>query len=249
MRPAGERTRNHAGDALNWRRRVEPIRIAGLAGAAGLLIASAGCHLDMWEQNKVKAQAPSEFFADGQGARPLLIHTVARAEPYHQLWAANPAISDDNRVDNPAYTGLDGRNLINQIPPDVVRKFPDLKSMLLRGQDRFNIFCTPCHSRLGDGQGMIAQRGFALRRPPASYHTARLMKMPIGHFFDVMTNGYGTMFSYAERVKPVDRWAIASYIRVLQFSQNGALSDVPPEKMSELNSSPVTPPPGETAAQ
>jgi mono/diheme cytochrome c family protein len=123
---------------------------------------------------------------------------------------------------------------VTRIPEEVVRSFPSFKAMLQRGQDRFNIFCTPCHSRLGDGQGFIAQRGFAMRRPPAAYHTDRLRNMPIGHFYDVITNGYGTMFSYASRVEPQDRWAIASWIRVLQYSQNARVSDVPADLLAQL---------------
>lgn len=188
----------------------------------------AGCHTDMWIQPKDKPQSANDFFPDGQGSRPLVAGTVARSEAYGQLWAKNPAISDDIHTGNPAFSGLSGRKYVDRIPDSMLKQFPDFKTMLERGQDRFNIFCTPCHSRLGDGKGFIAQRGFALRRPPASYHTDRLRKMPIGHFYDVITNGYGTMFSYASRVQPVDRWAIAAYIRVLQFSQNATRSDVPP---------------------
>jgi len=108
-----------------------------------------------------------------------------------------------------------------------------------RGQERFNIYCSPCHGRLGDGKGMIAQRGLALVRQPASYHTDRLRKIPVGHFYDVITNGFGIMYSYASRVEPDDRWRIAAYIRALQFSQNAPLSAVPPEERPKLEQTPT----------
>ena len=122
--------------------------------------------------------------------------------------------------DTPFFTGRDDNGqLVTEIP--VKFNSPkEFKAFLLRGQERFNIYCTPCHGRLGDGQGMISKRGLALRRPPANYHTDRLRNMPIGHFYDVMTKGYGVMFSYASRVEPQDRWAIAAYIRALQLSQH-----------------------------
>lgn len=100
------------------------------------------------------------------------------------------------------------------------------KEMLERGRDRFNIYCSPCHSQLGDGNGMIAQRGFSVKRPPGNYHTDRLRKMPIGHFYDVITNGYGVMTPRAFQVDQPDRWAIAAYIRVLQMSQAATPADI-----------------------
>jgi mono/diheme cytochrome c family protein len=102
---------------------------------------------------------------------------------------------------------------------------------LKRGQERFRIYCTPCHSELGDGQGMIVQRGFP---PPPSYHTEALRQAPVQHFFDVITNGHGIMYSYAERVQPADRWAIAAYIRALQRSQNAKVADLPPNDRESL---------------
>jgi mono/diheme cytochrome c family protein len=96
-------------------------------------------------------------------------------------------------------------------------------ALLQRGQQRFRIDCTPCHSELGDGQGMIVQRGFS---PPPSYHIARLRDAPVGHFYDVITHGYGAMYSFAARVAPADRWAIAAYIRALQRSQDATVADL-----------------------
>ena len=98
-------------------------------------------------------------------------------------------------------------------------------ALIERGQDRFRHFCTPCHSELGDGNGMVVQRGFS---PPPSYHEARLVNAPTQHFYDVITNGYGAMYSFAARVPPADRWAIAAYIRALQRSDQGTPEDLPP---------------------
>jgi mono/diheme cytochrome c family protein len=112
---------------------------------------------------------------------------------------------------------------------------PVTLELLKRGQERFNIYCSPCHGRLGDGKGMISQRGFNVRRPVASYHSDRLRKMPVGYFYDVITNGYGAMYSYASRVEPEDRWAIVSYIRVLQLSQHASTADADPSKLSAAN--------------
>jgi mono/diheme cytochrome c family protein len=125
-----------------------------------------------------------------------------------------------------------------QIPADTVEydekptPAPTVTLALLeRGQERFRIYCMPCHSELGDGNGMVVQRGFP---PPPSYHIDRLRAAPVQHFYDVMTNGYGAMYSFAARVQPEDRWAIAAYIRALQLSQHASLADVPPTERGAL---------------
>lgn len=186
-------------------RRMMPALILSL-GAATLL---AGCHTDMWVQPKTKPQHASDFFEDGMASRPKIKGTVARGQ----------------NVDDVAYqTGRseDGK-LVAAIPAD--RAMSDLKletykDLLMRGKERYTVFCSPCHGQIGNGQGMIATRGLTLRRPVGNYHTNRLREMPVGHFFDVMTNGYGVMYSFSSRVPVEDRWAIAAYIRVLQRSQN-----------------------------
>ena len=104
-------------------------------------------------------------------------------------------------------------------------------ALLQRGQERFRIYCTPCHSELGDGHGMVVQRGFP---PPPSYHIDRLRQAPVQHFYDVITNGYGAMYSFAERVRPTDRWAIAAYIRALQRSQHATAADVSSDQQGTL---------------
>ncbi|NDQ58599.1 MAG: cytochrome c [Acidipila sp.] len=157
----------------------------------------------MQVQPKILPLAESQFFEDGRSARPVVAGTVARG----QL-----------RTDELLFTGKSNGADAVQFPFAITRQ--DLE----RGRERYNIYCSLCHGASGDGQGMIVQRGFP---PPPSYHIDRLRQAPAGHFFDVITNGYGTMFSYASRVNPQDRWRIVAYIRALQLSQNGALADVP----------------------
>lgn len=188
---------------------IRLLDLCKLGAASAVLFAAVGCHTDMWVQPKEDPLDESTFFADKQSSRPLVPGTVPRG--YLQ---DDPAFFQGRDASGQYVTGL---------PVQLSQE--DLKSVLLRGQERFNIYCTPCHGRLGDGMGMIAKRGLALRRPPASFHTERLRTMPLGHFYDVMTNGYGVMFSYASRVEPQDRWAIAAYIRALQLSQHADETD------------------------
>lgn len=188
----------------------------GLIGAVAMF--SAGCHTDMWRQPRSEPLDHSEFFADGSANRPLVPGTIAR---------------DHLRLDNAFFTGTKNNKWITELP------VPLTKELLERGQERFEIYCTPCHGQLGDGQGMIAHRGFELRRPVGNYHTERLRNMPIGHFYDVITNGYGAMYSYASRVEPQDRWAIAAYIRVLQLSQNADPADADPAELAKGSSEPA----------
>jgi mono/diheme cytochrome c family protein len=145
----------------------------------------------------------SDFYPDKRSARPLVEGTVARG---------------DLRADTYFYTGKIGQEDGDYMP------FPVTAEVMARGQQRFNIYCSPCHGEVGDGSGMIVQRG--LKHPP-SYHNDRLRKAPIGYFFDVMTNGFGAMLDYSQQVSPRDRWAIAAYIRALQLSQNATEADVP----------------------
>jgi hypothetical protein len=167
------------------------------------VIFTAGCPQEMANQPKYKPYAPSTFFGDGRSARPLVEGTVARGHI---------------RLDEPLYTGKIAGTLADALP------FPVTRPLLERGQERYNIYCTPCHDHVGNGQGMVVRRGF--RRPP-SLHIDRLREAPIGYFFDVMTNGFGAMPDYAAQVTPHDRWAIAAYMRALQLSQHATLADVP----------------------
>jgi hypothetical protein len=179
----------------------------------------------MHDQPRYKPLAATAFFGDGRSARPEVEGTVARGHL---------------RIDQARYTGKIDEREIDYFP------FPITRADVERGQGRFNVFCSPCHSRIGDGNGMVVRRGF---RQAASYHTQRLMQAPVGHFFNVMTNGYGAMPSYGSRVEPDDRWRIAAYVRVLQLSQNASMDDVPADQRGELDKSPVSPTPVETRAK
>ena len=177
--------------------------ISGLALIAAIALWS-GCRLDMHVQPKQNPLSPSDFYADRRSARPLVEGTVARGQLHEDTYF---------------YTGRIGDN------PGDVMPFPVTKEVLERGRERFNIYCAPCHSRTGDGNGFIPSRGFT--RMPPSYHIPRLQKAPLGYFFDVMTNGFGIMPDYASQVSPEDRWKIVAYIRALQLSQNATMKDVP----------------------
>lgn len=185
----------------------------------------AGCRQDMHNQPRYKPLAATDFFGDGRSARPPVEDTVARGHL---------------RTDAARYTGKAGDKDVEAFPFEITR------ADLNRGQERFNIYCSPCHSRIGDGNGMVVRRGF---RQAASYHTEKLIKAPVGHFFDVITNGFGAMPSYASRVAPDDRWRIAAYIRVLQLSENAKIEDVPADKRAEIDQGVATPlPPAVTPA-
>ena len=176
------------------------------------LLNSTACELrqEMYDQPKYEPLEASIFFADGLSARQPVPGTVARG----QL-----------RLDTHLYQGKVDGELATTLPIELS------KEVLERGQERFNIFCSPCHDRTGRGNGLIVQRGL---KPPPSFHEARLREVPIGHFFDTMTNGFGVMYSYASRVPVEDRWAIAAYIRALQFSQNAPIDQLSEEDRRQL---------------
>ncbi len=175
-----------------------------------------GCRRDMYNQPKAKPLSASNFFRNGTSARPLPPHTVAQGEA---------------RANTAFYTGLTNGILVTQLPPPLELT----PQMLARGQERFDIYCAVCHGRTGEGNGEVVRRGFPA---PPSYHLPRLRNAPIGHFYDVITNGYGVMYPYATRVEPADRWAIAAYIRALQLSHNASLSDVSAPERTQLERSP-----------
>ena len=179
-----------------------------VAGICGLVLAA--CQQKMADQPRYDPLTRSTLFADERSARPLVEGTVARG----QL-----------RTDEHLYTGKERGKPVDTFPFTVTRQ------VLARGQERFNIFCSPCHDRVGNGQGMIVRRGY---RAPPSYHIDRLRQAPIGHFFQVMTSGFGVMPDYAQQITPEDRWAIAAYIRALQLSQHATLADVPDQQRQQL---------------
>jgi cytochrome c553 len=165
------------------------------------LLLLAGCRQDMHDQPRFKPLAKSDFYPDLRSARPPVEGTVARGQLHEDTYF---------------YSGKVG-NLFGDYMP-----FPVNQAILARGQQRFNIYCAPCHSRVGDGNGMVVQRGY---RPPPSYHTDRLRKAPLGYFFSVITNGFGAMPDYAQQISAQDRWAVVSYIRALQLSQATTAAD------------------------
>lgn len=173
-----------------------------LPALIALIFVTAGCRIDMHIQPYYRPLAKSDFFADGRSARNPVEGTVARG---------------DLRDDTYLYTGKIGNELGDYMP------FPVTPEVMARGQNRFNVYCTPCHGRVGDGNGFIPSRG--LKHPP-SYHIDRLRKVPLAYFFDVMTNGFGVMQDYSAQIPTRDRWAIAAYIRALQLSQNATSADV-----------------------
>jgi cytochrome c553 len=178
--------------------------VLALLLAVGLLPALAGCRMNMHNQNKVRTYRESTFYPDGSSARPIPANTVARGEL---------------REDAGLYSGMHDGHPMSELP------FPVTRDVLLRGEERFNIFCSPCHGRLGDGAGMIVSRGY---KQPPSFHTDRLRNAQVGYFMNVMSQGFGVMPSYASQIPAADRWAIAAYIRALQYSQNAKLADLPP---------------------
>ncbi len=185
---------------------------ARLAAAAALLgaLALAGCRQDMHNQPKFIPQRGTDFYADGRSARPQVENTVARGQMHEDAYFL---------------TGLMGAQEGNAMP------FAVTPEVLARGQERYNIYCTPCHSRVGNGAGMIVQRGY---RPAGNFHTPRLANAPLGHFFKVITNGYGAMPDYSAQLTPEDRWAVVAYIKALQLSQNAQPGDAAGAKVEPL---------------
>ena len=176
-----------------------------------LLLAAAGCRQDMHNTPTAQPLRESLFVKSASTARPLIEGTVARG-----------TLQDDAAF----FTGKTGGVAIDALP------FPLTAEILDRGEQRYNIYCTPCHGLAGNGDGMIVQRGF---RQPPSYHTDRLRTAPLGYYYDVMTNGFGAMPDYRAQVAPRDRWAIAAYVRALQLSQHAPAAEFPQEEREKLS--------------
>jgi hypothetical protein len=181
-----------------------------LFGACALMLSvlAGGCQIrqDMADQPKNKPLSPSPFFDDGRSERPLLENTVAHG-----------SIADDE-----LFIPKDSNSFPLPLTPELLK----------RGQERFKIFCTPCHGLQGDGNGMVAMRG--MKHPP-TYHQDRLRQVPNGYLYDVITNGFGGMLGYSAQIPPADRWAIVSYVRALQLSRNAPASELPPALREKLN--------------
>ncbi|MBV9327297.1 MAG: cytochrome c [Chloroflexi bacterium] len=190
-------------------------KLGGATAALGLTLLLAGCTQKMAVQPYNRPYTASDFFSDGSSARPIPADTVARGHT-----------QDDTLL----FTGKDANGQDSTQFP-----FPVTRDVLDRGRDRYEIYCVPCHGYTGDGDGLVVQRGF---NPPPSYHSDRLRQAPVGHFFDVVSNGFGAMPSYAAQIPVQDRWAIIAYIRALQLSQNATLDDVPPDQQAQLEQQP-----------
>lgn len=186
------------------------IRPAAVALAI-LGIAGSGCYAqDMANEGRLKPLEASEFFEDGMTARQPVEGTVARGQLFN----------DDHLY----------RGIVDGAPAETF-PFEVTADVLERGRDRYEIFCTPCHDQVGTGNGIVVQRGF---RRPSSFHVEGLRAAPPGHFYDVMTNGFGVMPSYAAQVRAEDRWAIVAYIRALQLAQNATEDDLGPQDLEQL---------------
>ena len=199
--------------------------------AAGLALLAAGCRQDMYNQPKLEPQESSVFFADGKADRPLLPGVVPRLDTRNE--------PRDEQYDRFVVGVVDGKE-VDEIP------FPVDRAVLNRGRERYQIYCSPCHGSTGDGRGMIVQRGFS---PPPPFYGPRpktnggspavtiyedLRDAPVGHFYEVITHGHGAMYSYASRVAPRDRWAIAAYIRALQLSQHASVAELDERDRDQL---------------
>lgn len=164
----------------------------------------------MHDQPRHEPLESSAFFTDGSSARAPVVGTVARGTLHDDVFTTGRTADDQ---------------FASTLP------LPLTRALLDRGRSRFDAFCAPCHGRLGDGSGMVVQRGF---KQPKSFHEQRLVESPVGYFFDVMTNGFGQMSSYAAQVRPADRWAIAAYVKVLQLSRRVPIDRLTPAERQEL---------------
>lgn len=182
-----------------------------------------GCRQDMHNQPKFIPLRSNTFYPDQRSARFPVAGTIPRLDD---------ARMDAEQLDPDSYflSGKHGNTFGNDLPFDLT------KQVLERGRQRYNIYCTPCHAYVGDGNGMVVQRGY---KHPPSFHEQRLRNAPLGYLYQVMSNGFGAMPDYAAQIHPADRWAIAAYIRVLQLSQNAAASDLPAADQEKLKAPPT----------
>ena len=192
------------------RRRSSFVSFVTLVSSVSAAVMISGCRQDMHDQPKYVPLRQSSFFNDARSARPVVEGTVARGQ-----------LHDDELMYTGKVKGADATVFPMRVDAAV----------MARGQQRFNIYCSPCHGRTGQGDGMVVRRGY--RRPP-SMHQDRLRAAPPGHFFDVITNGFGAMPDYAAQIKAEDRWAIVAYIRALQLSEHATLADVPAADRSRI---------------
>ncbi len=178
--------------------------------ACPIVLLTAGCRQDMHDQPKYDRFKPSAFFDDGRTVRPIPANTIARGE-----------LKDTDEI----HTGAKNGAFLETIP------VPVNLDVLNRGWERFEIYCTPCHGYLGDGDGMIARRGFM---SPPNLHSDRVRQLPPGYVYQVIANGYGAMPDYGTQIAVNDRWAIVAYLRALELSQNATIGDVPPGQRQSI---------------
>lgn len=197
-------------------RRSSGARLGRVCAVLGAITLAAGCHTDMYDQVKHEPLEPSVFFADGLSSRPLEAGVVPRG-----------SLPENEAIGTGRTAG--GKEFVAEIP------LPVTADLLARGEERFGIYCTPCHGQAGYGDGMIVQRGF--RRPP-SYHTEALRTVADGRMFDVVSNGFGSMPRFRDRIGVRDRWAIVAYVRALQLSQNAVPGDLTAEERAKLDAKP-----------
>lgn len=183
-------------------------RAGAIVALSGALV---GCRQDMHDNPRYEPLEQNAFFADGRSQRPLVANTVARGFL---------------REDDHLYRGKVNGELATEFP------MPVNAQLMLRGQEQFNVFCTPCHGRTGKGDGMVVRRGY---RAPTSFHDPRLRQAPPGYVFDVITNGFGAMPDYASQIPVADRWAITAYMKALQLSQSATVNDVPADRRADLD--------------
>ena len=208
-RPAGCPIHSPSFRRMGGRVQLSMRQVSVATGFAALLLV-AGCRQDMQNQPKMVPQRGTDFFADHRGARPQVLDTVARGQLHEDSYFYTGVVQGPNGY----------RQELNAMPTEI----PLTMEVLKRGQERFNIYCTPCHSRVGNGLGEIVQRGF---KPAGNLNDQVRLSQPLSHYFYVMTHGYGAMPDYSAQLPPADRWAVAAYIRALQLSQAAKVSDVP----------------------
>ena len=177
---------------------------------AAVVTALSGCGRNMYDQAKFETYDASPFYSDGASSRPLPENTVSRSR---------------GEVDESYYTGQGEDGIATELP------FKLTEAVLERGQERYDIYCSPCHNYSGNGNGMIVQKGFV---QPTSFHDPRLLASPVGYFFGAATNGFGRMFSYAARIPVEDRWAIAAYIKTMQYAQNVPIASLPTDLKNQV---------------
>ncbi len=215
-------------------------RVVGITSfVACLILLLSGCTQEMANQRRVESQEHTAVFADGAASRPIPEHAInagASASEFVSVGQTQPSrhwLDLKNQTNEGGYlSGKKDGELVDAVPAKVLEHF-SYQQLIRRGRERFSISCVPCHDQTGSGNGMVARRG--LKFPP-SYHTDRLRGQPLGYIFNVATNGRGQMPAYGDYLSTEDRWAIAAYVRTLQFSQYVPATELTAEDLRNLSS-------------